>query len=85
MKTKYIQTEFALPETVMHSQNPRPKYTRPRASEMTNEELEAWLITNPSKSIKSEIMARMNAGIKFPRIQMKRYLGGEPFLEWVFD
>ena len=38
MKTKYMQTEI-FPETVAHSQNPKPKHTPPKPSEMTNEEL----------------------------------------------
>lgn len=84
MKTKHTQTEFGFPETVMHSQNPSPKIPRPRVSEMTNAELEEWFITNPSKNIKSEIMTRINAGVKFSRIQMRQYLGMKPFLVWNF-
>ena len=85
MKTKYIQTEFSLPETVAHSQNPKPKYTPPRPSEMTVKELEDWfLFVKPTKRIKSEIMARINKGVKFPRIRMVRYLGYEPILTPVF-
>ncbi len=86
MKTEHTQTEFAFPETVMHSQNPNPKYTPPRPKEMTNEELEEWLIVNPCKGIKREIMKRINAGVKFPRVQIRNYLGMKPFLVWVtFD
>lgn len=85
MKTKYIQTEFALPETAMHSQNPSPKYTPPKPSEMTVKELEdALFFAKSTKRIKDEIMARMNEGVEFPRIQMVRYLGYKPFLTPVF-
>lgn len=86
MKTKYTQTEFAFPETVTHSQDPRPEYTPPKPHEMTVKELEDYFIfTKPTKCIKNEIMARMNKGVKFPRIRMVQYLGYKPILIPVFS
>ena len=85
MKTKYTQTEFGFTEAVMHSQNPEPKYTPPKPSEMTVKELEDWFIFGkPTKCIKNEIMARMNKGVEFPRIRMVQYLGRNPILIPVF-
>ena len=84
MKNKYTQTEFAFQEAAMNSQNPKPKYTPPRPHEMTNEELRKMLIATPSKSVKSEIMKRMMAGVKFPNLQIKQYLGMKPFLVFNF-
>ena len=84
MKTKYIQTEI-FPETVVNSQDPKPKYTPPKPSEMTVKELGDWFIfAKPTKRIKNEIMARMNKGVEFPRIRMVRYLGYNPILISVF-
>lgn len=84
MKNKYIQTEFAFLKAVMNSQNPKPKYTPLRPHEMTNEELRKMLIVAPRKSVKSEIMKRMMAGVKFPDLQIKQYLGMKPFLVFNF-
>lgn len=62
------------------SREPQPEYTPPKPSEMTNAELGKWYITSPSKKLKSEILARMDKGVKFSKFRVVKYLGMKPQL-----
>lgn len=84
MKLKYTQTEFSYVEHMKMSRQPQPEYTPPKPSEMTNEELEKWYISSPSKKLKSEILQRINKGVKFSKFRVVRHLGMEPQLVPVF-
>lgn len=84
VKPKHTQTKFSYVEHTKMSRNPQPEYTPPKPSEMTNAELEKWYISSPSEKLKSEILARINKGVKFSKFRMVQYLGMKPQLAPVF-
>lgn len=84
MKSKYAQTEFAYVEHMHAGRQIEPEYTPPKPQEMTNAELEKNYIINPSKKLKSEILARINKGVKFSKFRVIQYLGMKPQLVPVF-
>jgi hypothetical protein len=84
IKPKYEQTEFPYVEHMKNKQRVEPKYAPPKPSEMTNVELEKWLIASPSEKLKSEILKRMHEGVIFSRFEERCYLGGKPSLVPVF-